>query len=333
MKQHLLKMLREAGTEFVSGQYLCQQLGVTRQAVWKNMKQLREYGYEIESVSNKGYRLVARPDILYGPEIESYLNPDGFCKRVEYHGSIDSTNLRAKYLAEKGEPEGTLVVAEEQTAGRGRRGRGWVAEPVVGIWMSLVLRPVLPPAALSGITLIAALAVNRAIRENCGVESQIKWPNDIILNGKKLCGILTEVSSETDYLHYAVTGIGINVNTVQFPPDMAEYATSIYQQTGQWVDRAALIGRFANIYGGYYQRYVQDGHMGSFIEEYDRMLANRNRQVKVYHGMVEEADPSAAETGIARGIDESGALLVEIDGCYKRIVSGEVSVRGLYGYV
>lgn len=333
MKQQLLKMLREAGEEFVSGQHLCQQLNVTRQAVWKNIKQLKEYGYEIESVSNKGYRLVARQDKLYGPEIESYLEPDGFCQKVECHGCIDSTNLRAKQLAESGEPEGTLVVAEEQTAGRGRRGRGWDAQPGVGIWMSIVLRPELRPARLSGITLIAALAVNRAIRENCQAESQIKWPNDIVLGGKKLCGILTEVSSETDYIHYAVTGIGINVNTVQFPPDMMECATSIYLQTGKRVDRSALIGRFANLYGEYYHRFVQDGHLGAFVAEYDQVLANRDQQVKIYHGMVEQSDPSKTETGIARGIDESGALLVEVDGCCKSIVSGEVSVRGLYGYV
>lgn len=332
MKRQILRMLREAGEDFVSGQYLCEHLDVTRQAVWKNMKQLKEYGYEIESVSNRGYRLVARPDKLYGPEIESYLEPDSFCKRVECHESIDSTNIRAKQLAESGEPEGTLVVADEQTAGRGRRGRGWVAEPGVGVWMSLVLRPGLAPVRLSGITLIAALAVNRAIREICQVESQIKWPNDIVLDGKKLCGILTEVSSESDYIHYAVTGIGINVNTTQFPPDMKDMATSVYLQTGKRVDRAALIGRFARLYGGYYERFVQDGDLAAFVEEYDQMLVNRDQQVKIYHGMVEESDPSQIETGIARGIDESGALLVEVDGRCKPVVSGEVSVRGLYGY-
>ncbi|MDO4166581.1 MAG: biotin--[acetyl-CoA-carboxylase] ligase [Eubacteriales bacterium] len=333
MKKQILRIFREAGEEFVSGQSLCKHLGVTRQAVWKNIGQLKEYGYEIESVSNKGYRLVAKPDKLYGPELESYLEPESFCKRIECYDCIDSTNLRAKQLAETGEPEGTLVVADEQTAGRGRRGRGWASEPGVGIWMSMVLRPALEPVHVPGLTLIAALAVNRSIREICGVDSRIKWPNDIILDGKKICGILTEMSSEVNYVHYAVTGIGINANTMHFPEEITATATSIYQQNGKRVDRAALIGRFANVFGAYYERYVTDGDLGAFVEEYDQMLANRDQQVKIYHGMVEDADPSEIETGIARGIDKTGALLVEMDGHCEAVVSGEVSVRGIYGYV
>lgn len=333
MKRQILKMLREAGEGYVSGTYLCDILGVSRQAVWKNIVQLKEYGYEIESVSRKGYRLVARPDILFGPEIESYLQPNGFCRKVECYDSIDSTNLRAKQLAEAGEAEGTLVVADRQTAGRGRRGRGWLAESGVGIWMTLILRPGLEPVQLSGITLIAALAVNRAIRDICGVESQIKWPNDIVLEGKKLCGILTEVSSEMNYVHYAVTGIGINVNTEQFPAEVQDRATSLYLETGCRMDRAAIIGRFAVLYGNYYQQYCKEGNLTAFVEEYNQMLVNRDRQVTIYHGMVEDADPSQIETGIARGINAEGALLVEMDGVYKPIVSGEVSVRGTYGYV
>lgn len=333
MKKQILKILREAGEEFVSGQNLCQHMGVTRQAVWKNIRQLKEYGYEIESVSNKGYRLVARPDKLYGPEIESYLTEESFCKRVECHERIDSTNLRAKQLAETGEPEGTLVVADEQTAGRGRRGRGWASESGVGIWMTLILRPELEPAHVPGITLVAALAVNRSIREICGVDSRIKWPNDIILNGKKICGILTEMSSEINYIHYAVTGIGINANTEHFPKEIADTATSIYLQTGKRVDRAALAGRFVNLFGEYYEQYLTDGSLAAFVKEYDQMLANRNQQVRIYHGMMEDADPSEIETGIARGIDATGALLVEMDGGCKAVVSGEVSVRGIYGYV
>lgn len=333
MKRQILKMLREAGEDYVSGQSLCDYLGVSRQAVWKNIGQLKEYGYQIESVSGKGYRLVARPDKLYEPEMEGYLSPDGFCKRIECHDQIDSTNIRAKQLAEAGEPEGTLVVADRQTAGRGRRGRGWLAEAGVGIWMSLLLRPRLEPAQLSGITLIAALAVNRVIREISGAESQIKWPNDIVLGGKKICGILTEVSSEMNYIHYVVTGIGINVNTAQFPAEMQDIATSLYLETGHRVDRTALIGRFTEVYGDYYEQYLRDGNLRAFVEEYNQMLVNLDQQVTIYHGMVEEADPSQIEIGIARGINADGALLVEVDGVCKAVVSGEVSVRGIYGYV
>lgn len=333
MKANILRILQEAGEQFVSGQRLCEQLGVTRQAVWKNIGQLRECGYEIESVSNRGYRLIGRPDRLYEAEIESLLAEDSFCRRVECHEKIDSTNLRAKQLAELGEPEGTLVVAEQQTDGRGRRGRGWSSRSGVGIYMTYVLRPDLPPSQVAGITLLVALAICRAIRQVCGVQAAIKWPNDVILDGKKICGILTEMSSEVQYVHYAVAGIGVNANMQDFPEDIRQKATSLYLQTGKKVERAKLTAAFADCFGEYYQRYVQDGDLSAFIEEYNQILANKDREVQIFHGMVEDATPEKISQGIARGIDKDGALRVEIDGEIETVFSGEVSVRGVYGYV
>lgn len=333
MKSKILQVLLNAGDTYVSGQSLCERLGVTRQAIWKNIGQLREYGYEIESVSNKGYRLLARPDKLYEPEIESLLSDDSFCERVECHDIIDSTNFRAKQLAEQGEPEGTLVVADEQTAGRGRRGRGWSAPSGVGIYMTYVLRPELPPAQVPGITLLTALAMCRAIHQICGVQAEIKWPNDVIMDGKKICGILTEMSSEVQFVHYAVTGIGVNANMQEFPEEIQQTATSIYLQTGKRVDRPKLTAAFADLFGVYYRRYVQDGDLSAFVEEYNQVLANRDREVRVFHGMVEDAAPETISQGIARGIDKDGSLRVEIDGEIQTIRSGEVSVRGVYGYV
>ncbi|MCH5267805.1 MAG: biotin--[acetyl-CoA-carboxylase] ligase [Lachnospiraceae bacterium] len=333
MKTEILRILQESGDEFISGQRLCEMLGVTRQAVWKNIRQLKEYGYEIESVSNRGYRLVARPDKLYTPEIQGFLEPESFCKRVECYDTIDSTNLRAKQLAETGEPEGTLVVADKQTAGRGRRGRDWSSEPGVDIYMSYVLRPDLPPSQVSGITLLTALAACKAIRNVCGVQAEIKWPNDVIIDGKKICGILTEMSSEIQFVHYAVTGIGINANRKEFADSIKDKATSLYLQTGKPVDRARLTAEFANCFGGYYHRYLQDGNLSAFVEEYNGILANFNREVCVYHGMVEDVAGEDVSHGIARGIDKDGSLLVEIDGKIQAVMSGEVSVRGVYGYV
>ena len=333
MKTEILKILQQSGEQFVSGQSLCEMLGVTRQAVWKNIRQLKEYGYEIESISNKGYRLVARPDKLYAPEIQSFLETDGFCKRVECHDTIDSTNLRAKQLAELGEPEGILVVADKQTAGRGRRGRDWNSEPGVDIYMSYILRPPLPPSQVSGITLLTALAACKAIRNVCHIQPMIKWPNDVIIDGKKICGILTEMSSEIQFVHYAVTGIGINTNRREFAEEICEKATSIYLHTGKIVNRAKLTAEFANCFGSYYQCYVQDGDLSAFVEEYNNILANMNQEVCVYHGMVENAAPEEISHGIARGIDKDGSLLVEIDGQIQAVRSGEVSVRGVYGYV
>ncbi len=331
VKKEILRVLREAGEEFVSGQRLCQELGVTRQAIWKNIGKLRENGYQIESVPNKGYRLRSVPDRLYAPDLESRLPEDSICHRVEYHDILDSTNTRAKQLAEQGEPEGTLVVAEQQLAGKGRRGRRWSSRPGEGIWMTLLLRPGLKPAQASGITLVAALAVVGGIRRVCPAEPLIKWPNDIVLQGKKLCGILTEMSSEMDFIHYAVVGIGINVNHTDFPEELEGKATSLRIETGKEIGRQELIIAVITEFQRYYQRYLERGDLSGLLEEYNRYLANREQPVTVYYGMTE--DENVTRQGIAKGIDAAGALLVEIDGVCERIVSGEVSVRGIYGYV
>lgn len=333
MKEKILRVLREAEGNFVSGQRLCESLGVSRQAVWKNISQLKETGYEIESVSKKGYRLIRVPDRLYGPGIESRLSAKCYCKKVECHDCIDSTNVRAKQLAEVGEPEGTLVVADEQTAGKGRRGRSWASETGVGIWMSLILRPRIKPSQASGITLVAALAVAKGIQTVCKVPSLIKWPNDIVVNRKKVCGILTEMSSELDYIHYAVVGIGINANTQQFLTELQEKATSIYLESGERVDRQALIAAIMDAFTGYYQKYLETRDLSLLQEEYNQMLVNRDKEVQIFYGMEEEADPTKTEKGIARGIDREGALLVETGRGVRSVVSGEVSVRGIYGYV
>lgn len=333
MKEKILKALREKKDGYVSGAALCRQLGVSRQAVWKNITALKEIGYEIESVPNKGYRLLESSDKLYAPDILSRLPEDCLCRKVECFDSVDSTNTKAKQLAELGEEEGTLVVAETQTAGKGRRGRNWKSEPGVGIWMTLLLRPALPPVKVSGITLLSALALTKAIQEICGIRAEIKWPNDVIIAKKKICGILTEMSSEENYVHYVVVGIGINANTTVFPKEIEETASSVFLQTGRQVNRCELIAGMIRIFGEYYERFVKEQDLSSFVDEYNQVLANRDEEVRVYYGMIEQSAPEDTDTGIARGIDRDGALLVEIDGKIKRILSGEVSVRGVYGYV
>ncbi len=199
--------------------------------------------------------------------------------------------------------------------------------------MTLLLRPELPPVKVSGITLLSALALTKAIRELYGVQAEIKWPNDVILAKKKICGILTEMSSEENYVHYVVTGIGINANTASFPKEIEETATSIFLQTGKKIDRSELIADMIHIFCSYYEQFVKEQDLSAFVEEYNAVLANRDQEVCVYYGMVEQSSPENMDRGIARGIDRDGALLVEIDGRLKRIVSGEVSVRGVYGYV
>ncbi len=333
MKGKILKALREAGQGYVSGSALCEKLGVSRQAVWKNIAALKEMGYEFASGSNKGYRLISAPDRLYGPEIESHMPEDGICQRVECLDVVDSTNSYAKKLAEQGELEGTLVVAERQTAGRGRRGRHWESPEGVNVFMTLILRPELHPSRISGMTLLAALALAKAIKEMFSVDVAIKWPNDVIVAGKKVCGILTEMSSEENFVHYAVVGMGINVNQQSFPEELQEKATSLFLETGEKIHRCALAARTVTYFGAYYRRYEREGNLSAFVSEYNQMLANRDREVRVYYGMVEDAIEKDVQTGIARGIDREGALLVEMEGREERIVSGEVSVRGADGYV
>ncbi len=333
MKEKILRALREAEGDFVSGQRLCEQLQVSRQAISKNILALREAGYQIESVPHKGHRLCGVPDRLMAPEIMSRLPEGSICRKVIYCEQVDSTNTKAKQLAEIGEPEGTLVVAEEQTAGKGRRGRGWVSEPGVGVWMSLILRPELAPEESSCITLVTALAVAEGISKTCGLAARIKWPNDIILNGKKVCGILTEMSSEREYIHYVVVGVGINVNTRSFPDESCTKATSLFIEKGGKVDRQALIAACMESFGKYYGQYLKMGNMTLLQEEYDRLLINRDREVRVFHGVKEEVDQEQIETGIARGITPEGALLVETKDGTCTVISGEVSVRGVYGYI
>lgn len=199
--------------------------------------------------------------------------------------------------------------------------------------MTLVLRPALSPAKVPGITLLTALALTKALWELYGVRAEIKWPNDVILAKKKICGILTEMSSEENYVNYVVTGIGINANTASFPEEIAGKATSVFQQTGKKIDRSELIAGMIRILCSDYKRFVEEQDLSSFVEQYNNVLVNRDKEVCVYYGMVEQASPENTERGIARGIDCDGALLVEMDGRVKRILSGEVSVRGVYGYV
>ena len=218
VKTEILKAIKEEAG-FVSGQELCDRFGVSRTAVWKAIGQLKEEGFQIEAVRNKGYRLLSSDDVITEAELMSSME-GGFIKKIVYYEETDSTNIRARKLAEEGAPDGTLVVTDFQNAGRGRRGRMWVSPSGTGIFMSLILRPDILPSSASMLTLVAALAVYDGIKATTGLETVIKWPNDIVAEGKKLCGILTEMSAELEGIHYVVTGIGINANMTEFPEEV-----------------------------------------------------------------------------------------------------------------
>lgn len=326
MKSEILRMLRET-EDYISGQELCEHFKVSRTAVWKVIKQLEAEGYLIEAVRNKGYHLKMAGDILSRAELESCINTQWAGKNILYFDETDSTNTAAKRAAEEGAPHGTLVAAEYQNGGKGRRGRLWSSPRGVGIWMSLVLRPGLPPASASMLTLVAAMAVAGGVSEAAGINAGIKWPNDIVCGGKKICGILTEMSAELEYINYVVTGIGINVGMEEFPEEIRDIATSVYLETGERIVRSRLIGAVMEAYERYYNIFIKTCDMSGLLEEYNGLLVNKDNLVRVLQ-------PGHEYSGISLGIDETGELLVKTgDGELHRVISGEVSVRGIYGYV
>ncbi len=325
MKAEILKMLREADG-YVSGQEMCNKFGVSRTAVWKVINQLKETGYEIESAQNKGYRLLSVPDVINKVELDSIRNTEWAGHETFYYDTLDSTNTKAKELAENGRPSGTFVVAEQQTAGRGRRGRGWVSPRGTDIYMTLMLKPEINPGNASMLTLVSAMAVCNAVQNVTNEQAQIKWPNDVVMNGKKICGILTEMSAQFDYINHIVIGIGINVHNEQFPEEIRNTASSLLLECGKHFHRAALIEGFLEEFERLYGIYLETEDMTGLQKEYDRLLVNKGRQVYVL-------DPKEPFEGKAMGITKKGELIVDTWESRKLVSSGEVSVRGIYGYV
>ncbi len=326
MKEEILRLLRSADG-YISGQELCNRFGVSRTAVWKAINQLKEAGYEIEAQQNKGYRLMAAPDLMTEAEIKSLMHTDWVAKEVLYFDTIDSTNTKAQELAEKGYQSGTLVVADKQESGKGRRGRSWVSPSGTGIFMTLMIKPDINPNNASMLTLVAALAVAKAITSVTGEEALIKWPNDIVVNGKKVCGILTEMNAQFDYINHIVVGIGINVHNESFPEEISQMASSLMIEAGgKRFHRAQIIAETMSYFEQYYDTFLKTQDLSALVREYDELLVNRNKSVRVL-------DPKEPFDGKAMGITPKGELIVDTWESRKLVSSGEVSVRGIYGYV
>ncbi len=326
MKEEILRLLRSADG-YISGQELCNRFGVSRTAVWKAINQLKEAGYEIEAQQNKGYRLMAAPDLMTEAEIKSLMHTEWVAKEVLYFDTIDSTNTKAQELAEKGYPSGTLVVADKQESGKGRRGRSWVSPSGTGIFMTLMIKPDINPNNASMLTLVAALAVAKAITSVTGEEALIKWPNDIVVNGKKVCGILTEMNAQFDYINHIVVGIGINVHNESFPEEISQMASSLMIEAGgKRFHRAQIIAETMSYFEQYYDTFLKTQDLSALVREYDELLVNRNKAVRVL-------DPKEPFDGKAMGITPKGELIVDTWESRKLVSSGEVSVRGIYGYV
>ena len=325
MKEQVLNFLKNSKT-YCSGEEISQKLGVTRGAIWKIIKKLQAEGYEIESSTKKGYKLVVSPNITTPEEVKENLKTRYMGQTIYYEKEIDSTNQEAKKFARAGAEEGTLVIADKQTAGKGRLGRSWESPSGTGIWMSLILRPHLLPKDASQITLIVGLSLCEAIEEVTGLSTQIKWPNDIIINKKKVCGILTEMSAEMEGIKYIIPGIGINVNMKAFPENLP-HATSLAIEGGKEYSRKAIITNFLEKFEVDYEQYKKDAHLGKFKERYEKKCINLHQKVKILGGNQE----IIAE---ALGITHTGALRIRHeDGTEEEVFSGEVSVRGLYDYI
>ena len=331
MKTEILRKLRNS-EEYVSGQSICNELGVSRTAIWKVINQLKEEGYVFDAVQNKGYKISSYPDVITKSEIESQLDDKNIIKKIQFFEEIDSTNTQAKLYAEQGEESGTLFVAEKQNGGRGRRGHNWISPAGSGIWMTLLLRPDIEPVNASMLTIVSAMAVTSAIKREANeqgvdIECQIKWPNDVVVNKKKMCGILTEMSAQMEAVNYVVIGIGINVNTTHFDDEIKGTASSIYGETGKHFKRSRIIVFFAEEFTKYYNIFMEKQNLSGLKDDYNKMLANKDNIVKIIN-------KEETFTGTALGINDKGELeVVKEDGSHTMIVSGEVSVRGLYGYV
>ncbi|MEN6413375.1 MAG: biotin--[acetyl-CoA-carboxylase] ligase [Veillonellales bacterium] len=321
MRTRILQILRQRFGEYISGEELSQQFGVSRTAIWKHIRELKQAGYDIEAHSRRGYCLRQAPDLLLPAEIRAGLQTTVFGRETHYFSVTESTNIAAKRLAAEGCPEGTIVVAESQQSGRGRLSRGWFSPFGKGIWLSIVLRPPFSPQDAPKCTLLAAVALNRAIRKVGRITCGIKWPNDILYQGKKLVGILTEMSAEMDAINYVVIGAGINVNVAQndFPADLSPIATSVSAAAGQPVDRVILLCEILHQLELSYQTALQQG--------FEQILADWREQSITLGQTVDVFGLNHNFSGIAQDIDGEGALLVKTADGIVRVLAGDVSIR------
>lgn len=322
MQKKILDILLNAD-DFISGQEISEKLGVSRQAVWKSINALKEKGYEIQSVTNRGYRLVSSPDYLNESSLKSLLHNKIIGKNLIVLDSVNSTNDYLKKLGNEGCENGTVVAAREQTRGKGRLGRTWQSKKDDGIAFSVLLRPNVAPSEVSAITPLAGLAVCKAIREYTRLDCVIKWPNDIIVGRKKLVGILTEMSAEFDAVEYVITGIGINVDHTSFPEEIAFKATSLLLETGRHIDKNEFL---ACVLEHLENEFVKNNLelTPTALSEYTDLCATVGRSVTFQRG-------TRRISGMAVGVSEHGELKVMMsDGTICLVNSGEVTVQGIY---
>ena len=318
----ILHLFRKAGSGFVSGELISRELQVSRTAIWKHINGLRDAGYVIEAVPSRGYHLLSSPDILSVEEVRGKLNATRIGRRLVCLPETTSTNADAFRMAEAGAEEGTTVIADAQSCGKGRRGRVWSSPSGVNLYCSVVLRPAIMPHEAPQLTFLSAVAVARAIEQTAALEPEIKWPNDVLISGRKVAGLLNEMSAETDRVNFVILGIGVNLNMtlVQFPADVRTPATSLLLEQGLPVNRAQFAATMMGELDRLYTDFLQHG-FGPVRDEWQQRCNANGREVVVTDGDIETV------RGMFHGIDGDGALLVRSpDGMVERILSGDVRV-------
>jgi BirA family transcriptional regulator, biotin operon repressor / biotin---[acetyl-CoA-carboxylase] ligase len=315
----LLALLAENSTNVISGASIAKEIGVKRQTVWRWIETLRDSGVNVKGHPRSGYHIERVPDVLAAQLLLPYLRGVPFAKRILHFFQTESTNGIAMRLGESGEPHGTVIIAERQTAGRGRAGHSWISEKSVGIYVTILLRPAISPIQSPALTLAAGLAAYDAFTEETGLQPDIRWPNDVMLNGKKVCGILTEMQAELDRIHFAVVGIGINVNQSKMPPEISGIATSLRIETGRSHSRLELLARLLRRLDHYYNQFVTQG-AAPIVKRFAEVSSYvEGKRVRITSG-------DESFVGMTAGLESSGILRVKRDdGRIEPIISGTVS--------
>lgn len=311
IRKNLLDAFTNAGQEYLSGQKLADLLGCSRTAIWKHIEDLRKDGFVLEAVKNKGYRIIRTPENITADEIRLGLRTSFIGKSIHYEESVGSTQKIAHELSYHDAEEGTVIIAEEQITGRGRMGREWHSPKYTGIWMSLILRPKISPAKAPQLTLLTAVAAVQAIQAVTGLEPQIKWPNDILLNGKKITGILTEMQAEADRINSIIIGIGMNVNQSKkdFPEELQSIASSLLIEGKEHVSRASLVREFFMQFEKLYLLYLDKGFSPiKYLWESYAISIGKTVIARTLNGVIEGKALGITEDGVLKLEDSTGEL-------------------------
>mgnify|MGYP006281276969 CR=1 FL=1 len=319
LTMQVLKILEKSKGDYISGQKISNTLDVSRTTIWKHIQKLKDKGFEIESVSNRGYSLKTEPDKIMPETIFLGLETEKLPTDVYYYECIGSTNKKAKEVANEGDcSDGTMIIADEQKKGSGRRGRNWYSPPGTGLWFSLLLKPDFTPEKAPFLTITASLAVHQALTE-MGFSPRLKWPNDVLINNKKICGILSELSAELGYIKYAVVGIGINVNQQQFPEEISEIATSLYQVKERKVNRKELLQNILKFFEQYYKLLTADKE--------DVLLNQWRDKLAIVGKCIEISSNGKIYTGEVIDLSDKGELILKTQsGEIKSFWAGDTSL-------